>query len=231
MIRRRSQLLALTLLLGVGSHVSVCAQTGGTAAIPRLSDSLVRVVDSATYQVGSVLLDKEARRITVPGWVNMQEGLVEYLAVTPDGKTHEAVLVLDVQPLHLQVALLLLGLESGSPLAYQGDSTMPDGDSVSLFVGWLGPDGDSVRVGAHLLVATLKDQSAMPENRWIFTGSYVFEGRFIADIEGSIIATYSDPAAILNNPLDTRFDDTVLGANKNVLPPRGTEVVLVIEVP
>jgi hypothetical protein len=68
----------------------------------------------------------------------------------------------------------------------------------------------------------------MPPTPWLFTGSMVVDGRFIADLDGSIIATYSDPAAVLNNPLAGRLDDTVYEANADILPAPGTEVTVTI---
>src|SRR5262249_42273320 len=69
-----------------------------------------RITDNL-YRIGKVIVDLKARTVSCEGKVNMQRGLVEYFAVASHGKLHESVLELDVQPLHLQVGLLLLGLE------------------------------------------------------------------------------------------------------------------------
>ena len=54
---------------------------------------------------------------------------------------------------------------------------------------------------------------------------------FAADSEKSLIATYRDPVALINNRLPTGSDDTVYVANHRVLPREGTEVQLVIHAP
>ena len=192
-------------------------------------DSLIKKIDSNIYSIGNVLLDKSTKEIRLPGWVNMDTGLVEYIAVSPEGKTHEAVFVLDIQPLHLQVALLLLGLDFGQNLEFQGDSRMPDGDLVSISVEWISTGEDTIVYPVSKLIYNIQSDSEVPDTKWVFTGSIMVEGNYMADIDGSIIATYSDPNAILNNPLKNRIDDTVYGANKKLLPSRGHKIIMTIK--
>ena len=64
------------------------------------------------YRIGRLEVDTEKREVTIRGWVNMSAGLIEYLACSAGGKLHESILVLDAKPIHLQVALILLGLEA-----------------------------------------------------------------------------------------------------------------------
>jgi len=208
----------------------VVAQTTPEKTAELTIDSLIRKIDQDNYVVGNLHLDKRSREIVIPGWVNMQQGQIEYFATTRSGKTHEAVLVLDCQPLHLQTALLLLGFECGETnMLFQGDSTPPRGDSLAVMVRWREADGREVVHPAHELVYDLPRQATMPPTPWLFTGSMVVDGRFIADLDGSIIATYSDPAAVLNNPSSGRLDDTVYEANAEILPEPGTEVTVTIE--
>ena len=193
------------------------------------SDSLVTRIDRDQYAIGGLRLNKRSQEITIPGWVNMDQGQIEYFATTRAGKTHEAVLVLDCRPLHLQTALLLLGLESGETnMQYQGDTTAPQGDSLTITVSWQDENGREVAHPAYELLYDLQRKGAMETTPWLFTGSMVIDGRFMADFDGSIIATYSDPVAVVNNPLSGRVDDTVYEANAEILPKPGTPVVMTI---
>src|SRR6266511_579597 len=63
------------------------------------------------YRIGQVTVDTAARTAQMPCRVNMQKGMIEYLAVASEGKLHESALRVDAEPLHLHLALLLLGLE------------------------------------------------------------------------------------------------------------------------
>jgi hypothetical protein len=202
---------------------------GSAFANPVVSlDSIARRISEHEYIIGTAHIDTKTRLIVIPGWVNQTEGPVEYFAVTPKGKLHESVLALEVQPLHLQLALLLLGLEYHTTLGFQGDTLPPSGDSVVIRIAWVDSAGISQECNASEFLWDLQKDRPVDSTPWVFTGSMLWEGQFAADIEGSIIATYSDPTAILNNPSAGRMDDTVYGANPKRLPKRETKVSLVI---
>jgi len=85
------------------------------------SESVVQLTDSY-FRIGSVHLDKDKREVYLKGKVNMVEGMIELLACGSRGKTHESILVLELVPHDLQVALLLLGCDSDA-VQYNEDST------------------------------------------------------------------------------------------------------------
>ncbi len=226
-----SALVVLTLFMFMTEVSSQVVPAQDSFAVR--SDSLIRRIDHETYMIGSVRFNKRTKEVSVPGRVNQTEGMIEYLAVTPSGKTHESILTLEAQPLHIQTALLLLGANFGGNLRFQGDTSAPTGDTLQIYVAWKGENGDSVVRTASDLVydATLK--KTMPKSGWIFTGSMLTQGRYMADMEGSIIATYSDPVAILNNPLEGRItngyrEQPAYLANKEILPEKGKEIYLII---
>ncbi|MBI4714506.1 MAG: hypothetical protein HY760_00915 [Nitrospirae bacterium] len=165
--------------------------------------------------------------MTTQGTVNMQRGLVEYLAVADRGKLHESVLRLDVEPFHFQLGLLLLGLEYGRSLKFQGDPGTPLGDPVEIWVEWT-EGGKKKRVRGEELILNQETKRSLPSTSWIFSGSLEVEGTFVAQVERSLIATYHDPASVIDNPLPEGADDTILYANEKVVPPAGTRVVLTI---
>lgn len=206
-----------------------CASAQSLDSLRQLTDSLIQKIDNNNYTLGNLTINKQSREIVIPGTVNMSSGPVEYLAVTSSGKTHESVLVLDIRPLHLQLALFLLGLDCGQNLSYQGDSTMPVGDLVELEVSWRDKKGNLIKKAATDLIRDTKSNSAMQKTRWIFSGSRMHEGYFVADEDGSIIAVYNDPSAILNNPLEGRGDDTSYEASAAIVPVVGTSVNLTVK--
>jgi hypothetical protein len=196
---------------------------------PKLPGDAERISDNL-YRIGKVIVDLKARSVSCEGKVNMQRGLVEYLAVASHGKLHESVLELDVQPLHLQVGLLLLGLEPQGGLLFQGDPQEPKGPPVDLWVSW-DRAGKEVRVPAEQLVWDGEKKRPMEEKGWVFSGSQITPRGFEADRTRSVIATYHDPAAIINNRLPAGADDTVYDANERVVPRVGTKVQLAVQVP
>ena len=66
----------------------------------------------------------------------------------------------------------------------------------------------------------------MTRTPWVFSGSCFINGKFVAGIEESYITTFHDPNTIIDNPLPTGADDTLYEANKTILPPENTPVVV-----
>ena len=186
-------------------------------------------LSSQTTHIGKITVDLQNHRISFPARVNMKEGLVEYLLCTRWGKLHESVLATDIHPTNLQTALLLIGLKPGGGLSYQGDTAQPKGDKVIIWVEWW-EEGKQKRYRGEKLVWNKKEEKPLPEMEWVFTGSVHHEKwGFMAERTGVIIATYRDPIAIINNPLPSGTDDTILFSNKKILPSPGKEVKVIIE--
>jgi hypothetical protein len=179
------------------------------------------------YRVGKLTVDLKAKTAVCEGKVNMQRGTIEYLAVAPGGKTWESALAIDVRPLHLQIGLILLGLEPKGGLTVQGDTAVPKGSPVSVFVSWE-RGGRRVKVHAEDLSWDRDRGRPMERRAWIFSGSVIDENGFVADRELSLVATFRDPAAIINNALPTGSDDSIYKVNERICPPRETPVTLTV---
>jgi hypothetical protein len=183
-------------------------------------------------------LDLKARTVKIPGRINMTQGIIEYLAVMDGrGKLHESVLALDVQPSLLQFALILLALEPGElkpgdPATRRPPALARWGDPVALWVEW-DRGGNVERVSADQLVFNRETQKPMEGGRWHFTGSFFHRDRFLADVTGSIAATWLDFHAMLNasaqagNPY--RGSQAGYEVNTKIVPPLDTPIRLVIE--
>jgi hypothetical protein len=179
------------------------------------------------YRVGKLTVDLRERSVTCPGRINMPLGMVEYLAVGVGGKQHESVLVLDTRPLHLQVALILLGLEHKGGLRFQGDSQAPAGSPLSISVTWQRA-GKRVQVAAEDLVWDVERKRPMERGAWVFSGWPDQKGGDLDD-DLSLVATYRDPAAIVNNALAGGSDDTRYKVNQRIAPPRDSLVTVVFK--
>jgi hypothetical protein len=191
---------------------------------------IIRKLSEGVFQVGDVTVNKPLGLVRLAGEINMDQGLVEYLACGPLGKLHESVLVLHAQPYHLQVALLLLGLEPGDkPLSHQGAEETPQGDPVEIRVSWKTPDTKTMDERAEALIQDHRTQKPMQRTDWVYTGSQIIDGKFMAQLEQSIVATYHDPYAMFDHPLSTGTDDTLYYVNQQLVPPKGTPVTMTIK--
>jgi hypothetical protein len=88
--------------------------------------------------------------------------------------------------------------------------------------------GRSVKVRAEEFVWDLERKRPMEGGAWVFSGSTVDRAGFSADRDGVLIATYRDPAAVINHRLPGGSDDALYKANPRVVPAVGTPVTLTV---
>jgi hypothetical protein len=188
----------------------------------------VKELPGGRLQIGLVTIDPKARTLTFPAAVNMQTGLVEYAVVTTAGKVHESVFKTEAEPVHIHTAMLLLGAKLDTnidtALFFDPKREIP-GPKLKIEV--IIP-GASPRT--NLLDRFLSNaQSKTPPPRnpiplWIYTGSRLSDGVFLAQREGSIVSLIADPAALINNPREDRENDELWSANGAEVPPVDTPV-------
>jgi hypothetical protein len=176
-----------------------------------------------------VRIFKKEQKVEFPCAVNMGKGLLEYAIVGNSGKLHESLLRTHVEPYSLQIALLLLGLEgTTNPLAMQGDPRKPEGSPVTLWVQWkAGEQLNKVRIEEWIM--NRQGGAAMEPTQWIFTGSVVANGIFLAQVERSIVAIFHDPVALIDNPLSEGGSDKIWFVNEEKVPAPGTDVTVIVQ--
>lgn len=189
----------------------------------------LQMVAPGVYEFGGIRILKREGRVEFPSTVNMDRGLLEYLLVGQSGKLHESLLRTNVEPYCLQIALLLLGLEgTTNPLSGQGDPRKPEGDPVSIWIEV--KEKDKIRkLRVEEWVVNIQDKSPLKPMEWVFTGSTIVDGVFMAQVDRSIIAIFHDPAAIIDNPLSGGDNDKIWHVNEGHVPPPGTDVTVILQ--
>jgi hypothetical protein len=225
---RKLFFLFVILLISMRGNIFAQSQGAISGAPGDTSQNPLKKIGDDQYQLGNIKIDSKNRVLTIPGKINMQKGMIELLACAPGGKTHETVVVMDVVPYHLQVALILLGLNYIGGLSVQGDTLTPKGDSVDVFVTWT-KNGQDTTVRAEDFAWDIPAGKSMAHTPWVFAGSKMYEGKYMADVEKSLITTYHDPFTILDNPLSTGRDDETYKVNDLLVPPKGTPVTITIK--
>ncbi len=150
---------------------------------------VVRRIGPQLFEVGAVRLDAKRRTIRCKGHVAMSEGgPLELLACVPTGKAYESIFTLDMRPMDLQVALLLLGLNPGRNPAYKypPDTLEPDrkpGDEVLIYVEWTpkpkaseapaGPPPAPMRVPAEQFLYNRRTEQPLKDARLGLPGQHV----------------------------------------------------------
>ena len=199
------------------------------------------------FKVGTVQLDKNAGTVTFPAKVQMDDGLLEYLLVGPQGPVHESLLVSEAAPQDVHMAMLLLGAKgmvhpqvgkepARIDAAYLAKAPKLTGDRILLSVKWTDKSGKEQTSPAERWVMRKIFAAKKPvkhvnaeDGPWLYTGSYFYENRFIAQMDGTFAAMVTFPGALINNPRTGSNDDHIWFVKKEVVPPVGTPVEFTIK--
>ena len=198
----------------------------------------IRELSETLFQVGAVRFDKAARCAFFQATVSQREGLAEYLLVTDSGKNYESVLETTIRPFDLHIAMLLLGVKpvenstAAEPERLDSEylkSTPPlKGDSVEISLSWKEGAKEHRIAGEELLINSQR-KKPMNKGPWVYNGSILREGRFLADSGGSIMALVTDAAALINNPRPGHDDDHIWTVRTKALPPKDTVVEVAVK--
>ena len=191
--------------------------------------------DSPQEIYPGIWLNRQDRWVELAGSVIGQRfDWLELLACRGDIRAHESILRIDADARQVHLALLLLGLEPGSPASAQrvdGEVQVvaPTGPEVELF---MVVDGQADPVPANRWVVDQETGEEMPGNRWLFTGSKIVEHQgqafFLAEENGTLVSLVNFGDELLSRPTDRSQDggNDLWTANTPLIPPAGTAVRL-----
>ncbi len=229
---KHSAIIAILGLVFVMGSSSAFSQAPPTSAPPAWETSKVLPIEKVgpgVFRIGEIQIHKRARSVTFPAQVNMDKGLLEYLLVRSSGKTHESLLRTQVEPYYLNIAFLLVGFEgTDKPLAEQGAHETPTGEPVDITL--IYRDGKKNRkVTAELWLEKREGgKKESPPMDWRYTGSMVMQGTFMAQVDGSIVSIYHDPAALIDHATPGGENDEIWFVRKGIVPAAGTPVTVIV---
>lgn len=192
----------------------------------------VEKVSPGIFRIGDIQINKNNKSITFPAVVNMDKGLLEYILVRSGGKTHESLLRTKAEPYHIQIAFLLLGFEGTSQsITGQGSLEKPKGEAVEITFSYNKERGKDIKINPEEWVVKRIGETFKGAEKldWVFTGSLIIDGRFLAQIEGSIIAIYRDPLSLIDNASPGGESDEIWFVKEGAIPPVGTPVTVTIK--
>jgi hypothetical protein len=219
---------------------SIFAQDGPDAASANSKPPPLQQVAPDVFQLGQVRLNKAQKTIQFPAKLNINQGLIEYLIVSSHGKTYESLLRTDANPFEIQLAMLLIGAAgapqtpellaaSSTPFHVNAAGTnqppalVPVGDRIAIEFSWK-TNETLKRAAGESWVWNLATKTNAAPGSWIYNGSRVVKGTFIAQRDGSIVATIDDIDAMVNNPRPGHDNDQIWQIVTNGLPPLETPV-------
>ncbi len=228
--------LAWSLAIGARENPTIATNNSASA----LSNAPVRMIASGIFQVGKVTLDQARRTVSFPAVLNRADVPMEYFLVTTYGKTHESILKTAAAPYDIHIAMLLLGAEGSGNASFPGSPTngvpgpiihpsaeaLP-GNKVAIDIGWK-TDGGDVHRSAEDLVFKEDAKTNMAHGAWVYNGSLLVQGKFLSQVDGSIISLVTDPVALINNTGPGHDNDLIWLANTNTLPPTNLTVTVTV---
>jgi len=206
----RSCLLALAIALALLSSAARAQVAPAAAASDgALPIGAERLADGS-LKVGDIVVRREQRELAFPARFILQAGALEAIIVHPHGRLHEALLCTDVKALQVQAMLYLLGAENGPR---QDGLTGKRGDLVDIDIEWTDAAGKTRRDPVEAWIIDNRTEKPMARIGWVFVGSRVKDGNFLADGEGNIAINYAIGESVLSTPDAQGEDDTIHSVN------------------
>lgn len=183
--------------------------------------SLIKRIGPGQFRIGDVTFDKRSREVAFPCKVNLRDILIEYAIVGKIGKLHESLLVTEVSPTHIHLAMLLLGTKDMRPKSRKRQ--MPHGQPIDILISWQeNGTKKSGRIEDWIIVE--KGKQPINKGMWVYSGARIDNGYFTANTHESIVAIILDIDALANNPRTGNKNDEIWFPNEAQIPPIGTQV-------
>lgn len=210
-------------------------------ASPQDPQVQVEELPDGKVRIGLVTLDRKSREIRIPSVVNMSGNeLLEFALVHTQGKIHESLLTSDALPLHLNLAFKLLRYPPSAHLYLEVDADGSITDrfrqekpeikaaaSLKIEVEWT-QDGRTRKNPINDWIVNAATGKAMPADPWIYGGSFFYNGKFVAQDSGDMLAIFLSNAALVNFSGQDNQSDEVWTAFPKRVPQEGTPVTVII---
>ena len=222
------------LLSTLGLSAAICSPLGrGQTPAPRIGE--LKPLGKDRFQIGSIVVDKRARRFTVPGRVHVLGKPLEYLATTKGGmKAYEALLELDATGSEFNLACILVGPERPQNLAaFERYGREPlAGQRAALYIGWTEGAKRRRLSAAEALRNPQTGGKATPID-WVYLGSPASQagGPFAADETGTLVGFVHDPTSVIESVGGVGIGAYGSVQGNTALPPAGSAIDLIVEVP
>jgi hypothetical protein len=165
----------------------------------------------AEFQPG-VRIDWAAREVRVKATVILRQGDIELFACSPKLREHEAIVRIEARPLHVYLAMGLIGLTPGEPPAYDPDTrtgTPAHGASLEIMIRHGAPGAEQSEPIEQWMQHARTGEPLEPQD-WIFAGSRMLASAeseedaaasgIAADVEGTVIALVDFPSSLIALP-------------------------------
>lgn len=193
-----------------------------------LPKGIVRLPDG-NYRLEGIVIRVAQGELAFPAKFALKEGALEVIVARPEGRLHETLLVTEEKAVLIQTALYLLKARNG---ARSGDKPpLRQGTLVDIDIEWKDDAGKSRREPIESWIYDLRTHEPMKRIGWVFVGSGIHQGRFLADAEGNVVINWSQGATVLDSPDPESENDTLHVVNMGKSQPTKHPEVMVVMKP
>src|SRR6185312_11990544 len=128
-------------------------------------------------RIGTIRVDTADLSFTVPGKVNSNVPILEFVANTRGGmKAYESAIELDADAVVFNAACLLIGLDPAHAVrpTRHFDPKPPEGDPVDVSVSWQ-DKGVTREIPGEQLLFDRQRQKTVTGSHWVYTGSTMMQ--------------------------------------------------------
>ncbi len=196
-----------------------------------------KIDEPALPKLPFISIDTKQRLIDVDAAVCLREGPLELIATVHSGKEHESIVVFEARPQNVHLALLMLGLEPGSPGTWEekDGKAVPvpaTGSRVSVSL-LIEKDGKVQERPIHEFVHNPVTKKTMSDSVFVFAGSRIARPKtgepfYAADVAGNVISLVTFSDEMLSRPLNASKVNEQLEwmAKTDAIPELGQKVKL-----
>lgn len=234
---------AMTQMMALLGLMSVLAMAVEPAALEKLKLPGIKINAKEAY-------------VDVDAEVCLDAGALELVACTPETKEHESIIKVLAKPVHMHMALLLIGAQPGNPatqrMVGEGDEKrflyLPArGQPVHVSLVIADKEGKKKEHPISHFIQHVEDETnffeggqkaeenrKFPTNEFLFLGSVLFDNgkggprRYLAEESGNVISisTFGDETLGLSEVYEHVNGSLVWEINTDHLPEMGTKVTL-----
>ena len=185
------------------------------------------------FQIGEIIIDRDAQEFSVPGKILHLSDALEYLAVSTGGmKDYESLLELTTSPRDFNLACILIGFDDSNSVKprYQFDELEVEGPPVVMTLSWQEEEEGESRSVSAANAMTAGDET-FDDDSWVYIGSSTSEDgkQFLAERGGTLIGFVHDPYSIIDHKTGGGIGAYgLITGNKALLPAEGTAIRLTV---
>ena len=185
------------------------------------------------YRIGTITVDKAARKFSLDGKILHLTEPLEYVAVMTEGfKGYESLLELETSAVEFQLACILVGLDDENSVKprFQFDENEAVGQAVDITLSWEA-DGEVKTVSAAS--AMTAGDEPFSDAGWVYIGSTPSpqDGSLLAEMSGSLIGFVHDPTSIIEHRKGAPAGSYgMVKGNADLLPPEGSPITVTVSV-